>query len=40
VLARTLGINITTAAVWAERAGGSRAAYAAELTRRQPFGKS
>lgn len=35
VLARMLGLNITTTATWAERAGGANAAYAAELTRRQ-----
>lgn len=33
-LARLLGIHITTAGTWAERAGGSHAAYAAQVARR------
>ena len=33
-LARLLGIHITTAGAWAERAGGSQAAYAAQVSRR------
>ena len=33
-LARLLGIHITTAGTWAERAGGSHAAYAAQVSRR------
>ena len=33
-LARMLGIHISTAGTWAERAGGSHAAYAAQVSRR------
>jgi hypothetical protein len=33
-LARLLGIHINTAGAWAERAGGSQAAYAAQVSRR------
>jgi len=33
-LARLLGIHINTAGTWAERAGGSHAAYAAQISRR------
>jgi hypothetical protein len=33
-LARLLGIHINTAGTWAERAGGSHAAYAAQVSRR------
>jgi len=33
-LARMLGIHINTAGTWAERAGGSHAAYAAQVSRR------
>ena len=33
-LARLLGIHINTAGAWAERAGGSHAAYAAQVSRR------
>lgn len=33
-LARLLGIHISTAGAWAERAGGSQAAYAAQVSRR------
>ncbi len=33
-LARLLGIHISTAGTWAERAGGSHAAYAAQVSRR------
>jgi hypothetical protein len=33
-LARILGIHISTAGAWAERAGGSHAAYAAQVSRR------
>jgi hypothetical protein len=33
-LARLLGIHINTAGDWAERAGGSQAAYAAQVSRR------
>ena len=33
-LARLLGIHITTAGDWAERAAGSQAAYAAQVSRR------
>ena len=33
-LARLLGIHISTAGAWAERAGGSPAAYAAQVSRR------
>jgi hypothetical protein len=36
-LARLLGINISTAGAWAERAGGSSAAYAAKVSRRGSF---
>jgi len=38
-LARLLGINISTAGAWAERAGGSSAAYAAKVSRRGSFSK-
>ena len=33
-LSRLLGIHISTAGTWAERAGGSHAAYAAQVSRR------
>ena len=36
-LARLLGINISTAGAWADRAGGSSAAYAAQVSRRGSF---
>jgi hypothetical protein len=36
-LARLLGIHISTAGAWAERASGSPAAYAAHVSRRAPF---
>ena len=36
-LARLLGINISTAGAWADRAGGSPAAYAAKVSRRGSF---
>ena len=39
VLARMLGININTAAAWAERAASPRAGYAAEVSRRGSFSK-
>jgi hypothetical protein len=38
-LARLLGINISTAGAWADRAGGSSAAYAAQVSRRGSFSK-
>jgi hypothetical protein len=38
-LARLLGISISTAGAWAERAAGSPAAYAAKVSRRGSFSK-
>jgi hypothetical protein len=37
-LARLLGISISTAGAWADRAGASSAAYAAQASRK-PFSK-
>ncbi|MGH3189464.1 MAG: hypothetical protein ACRDOL_19790 [Streptosporangiaceae bacterium] len=34
-LVRLLGIHISTAGAWTERAGGSAAAYAAQVSRRR-----